>query len=341
MSEYGSGEFGSGGFGSEESGATSSLNSLGHSFNIHDTQLVFNTQGATGGLKYVQKKNQFDDFGAMLSLQRIAGETNWEYKRRIHDAGTNLANSSYRGLVNGITRELGLSLFNALRINPKVDHEGNFLATDPYIRFDGVYLKLYSDYANNQLDWAIDRFEPGGNYEHLGRLVEMVNTTAFFEANLLADVDEYTRSMTVLNQSNRQTVTFERIPQSTKFKLKNDHLVRGTVFFANRTTFRTEVLSEDDVDQAGKYWIDYSKGIVRVFTIPTKSDSVRYQYSVHPFTAVASPVILHDVSDDNFKVKMFNTILQDNGTYELGAPTELGVDIVNELMSVVPMYWGI
>lgn len=340
MSEYGVSEYGSSGYGLEELGPSTTTVSLGHQFNINTTSVVIGAQGTTGGLKYVKGRNQFDELGALMSLPRLQGETNWAYKRRIHDAGTNLANASYRGLVNGITRELGLSLFNALRINPKTDGLGNFLATDPYIRFDGVYLKLYSDYANGELDWAIDRFGPGGNYEHLGRLVDFINTTAFFEANILSGVDRYTRSMTVLNQSNRKTVTFELVPHSTKFKLKNDHLIRGTVFFANRSTFRTEVQTESDVNQPGKYWIDYAKGIISVFTIPTKSDSVRYQHTVFPFTAVASPVILHEVSNDNFRVKMFSNILQDNGLYELGRPTELGVDIINELMSVVPMYWG-
>ena len=329
--------FGTGVYGEDVYGVPETFTGTGtvrHRVNISSVSTIITD------IKTEYRRNQFDDFGAILSLKRLDGETNWEFKRRIHDAGTNLANSSYRGMINGVTRELGFSLFGAVQINPRRDQSGRFLATDPYIKIDGVWIKLYSDYKNDVLDWAIDRFEPGGNYEHLGRLVDMINTTVFFEASLVAGVDPYTRSMTLLNQSNRNVVTFEKIPNSDKFQLLNPYLVRGTVFFNNRTTFRTEVSEEGLVLSPGDYWIDYPKGIIKVFTIPSKSDSVRYQYTVFPLIVTASPVIIHDISNDNFKVKMFNTALYD-GVYQFGTARELGVDIINELMSVVPLYWGV
>ena len=304
-----------------------------HRFEVPDLQIVKT-------LTPVNQWNEFDDHGNMVSLPRLRGEKNWEYKRRIHDVFVNIANSSYRGLINGITRELGLTLYNAIEINPKVSG-GEFLASDPYIKFDGVYLYLYSDYSNDLLDYQIDRYEPGGNYEHLGRLVDLINTTSFFEASLINDTDPYTRSMTILNQSNRGSIHFERIPVSNRFKLGNTHIVQGSVYFSNRNTFRTEVSTLTAVNEIGKYYIDYSKGIVTVYTVPTSEDIVRYQYIKYPLRAVASPVILHDINDDNFKVKMFEQVLLDDGTYTHGMPTEIGLDIINELFSVVPMYWGV
>jgi hypothetical protein len=191
------------------------------------------------------------------------------------------------------------------------------------------------------LDWAIDRYEAGGNYEHVGRLVEVVNNTSFFEATRPALVDNYDRSMTILNQSSRRVVSFERLQASTKFALRNTHIVRGSLFFANRDLFRREVASEDAVQAHGQYHVDYDTGVVKVFTIPTISDIVRYQYTEYPFRAVASPVIVHDVTHENFRTKMFQQIQLDDGTYAHGKPTELGVDIINELLTVVPMYWGV
>jgi hypothetical protein len=293
------------------------------------------------GLRATHRRNQFDELGDIVSLPRTYGEKNADYKRRIQDALVHYANSSYQGMVYGITRELGLSLTNSIIVNPRVDSDGHFLAPDPYIRFEGPYLYLYSDYANGLLDWAIDRFEPGGNYEHLGRLVEMINNTSFFEAGLPYNIDYYTRSMTILNQSNRGFVNFERVKASTIFALDHSRIVSGSLFFSNRNTFRTEVSSESAVVSHGQYYVDYHSGIVKVFTIPTISDIVRYQYVEYPFTAVASPVIVHDITSDTFRAKMFGQVLQDDGTYEHGLPTELGVDIINELMTVVPMYWGV
>jgi hypothetical protein len=291
--------------------------------------------------KPVHRLNEYDEHGSLVSLVRNRGETNWSYKRRIADVFVNVANSSYRGLVNGVTRELGLNLLEAIDINPKVDSNNDFLAPDPYIKFDGVYLYLYSDYTNGLLDWTIDRFEVGGNYEHLGRLVDFINTTYFFEASMRAGTDQYTRSMTILNQSNRDQVSMEFVSQSTRFNLKHNKLVPGTVFFSNRNTFATQVGSAAAVSTRGDFYINHASGVVTVATIPNPKEYVRYQYAKYPFYAVASPVILHDINSDNFKAKMFEQVLQDDGTYANGLPTELGADIINELMSVSPMYWGV
>ena len=145
--------------------------------------------------------------------------------------------------------------------------------------------------------------------------------------------------MTILNQSNRNIIRLELIPLSTKFKLNNKYVSK--CFFSNRDTFKTEVSTEAEVLNPGQYYINYSKGIVTVYNMPNKNEYVRYEYTKYPFTAIASPIILHDINKESFKVKMFSQILQDDGSYAHGLPTELGVDIINELMSVTPMYYGI
>lgn len=317
------------------------LSIVDHRFNVSQIQTAFAGLDSVGGLQTTTYRNQFDELGDLVSLRRLKGETNWEYCRRIKDAMVHYANSSYRGMVHGITHELGLSIYQSIIVNPKVDGNGRFLAPDPYVRFDGPYVYLYSDYANGQLDWAIDRYEPGGNYEHVGRLVELINNTSFFEASIPTGVDYYDRSMTILNQSSRGIVSFERVQSSDKFALNHNHIVPGSLFFSNRDQFRREVESEALVLNNGDYWVDYHSGIVKVFTIPTISDIVRYQYTEYPFRAVASQVIVHDITNENFRTKMFQQIQQDDGTYTHGMPTELGVDIINELLTVVPMYWGI
>jgi hypothetical protein len=291
--------------------------------------------------KLTRRLNQFDEHGSIVGLQRNRGEKNWSYRRRIWDTFVHRANSSYRGLVHGMTRELGLSLFDAMCVNPKVDESGAFLAPDPYILFQGPYLYLYSDYANSLLDWQIDRYEAGANYEHLGRLVDLVNTTAFFEAELRAPANSYTRSMTILNQSNREAIATELLPPSTKLKLEHPYIVANTLFFSNLTVFKTLVGSVSAVTSAGDYHVDCVTGVVTTHSVPHHRDVARYHYVKYPFCATASPVILHDINDEDFRVKMFSQILQDDGSYTHGLPTELGVDIINELISLYPLYWGV
>lgn len=311
-----------------------STSPLYHSLNISNVQNV-------GTPLVYQVSNQFDEHGALLGLTRLRGEKNWEYKRRILDVFTHIANSSYRGLVHGITRELGLELTPLLEIGPKLNESGQIMCKDPYVVFDGIWLRLYSDYTNGILDWEIDRYQMGGNFEHLGRLVDMVNTTNFFYASIKDNADPFIRSMTILNQSNREQVTFEMIPSTNRFRLDHQYPAKGTIYFSNRIIFKTEVSSSRLVLSEGQYHIDYNTGIVTSYSIPSQLDYVRYQYNQIPFVALSSPIILHDINDDNFRVKMFEQVLLDNGVYTHGLPTELGVDIINELLSVTPMYWGV
>ena len=62
--------------------------------------------------------NELDSHGLTLGLPRLAGERNAEYKQRLLDVFVNRANSSYLGLIYGITRELGLSLTKEFTITP-------------------------------------------------------------------------------------------------------------------------------------------------------------------------------------------------------------------------------
>jgi len=289
--------------------------------------------------------NQFDEHGLVVNLSRLAGEKNWEFKQRIQDVFVHQANSSYRGLIYGITRELGLELFYPITINPKLDPAtGDFLASDPYIKFEGAYLYLYSDYANDILEWKIDRWMPGGNYEHLGNLINAVNSSSFFEAGAMPGIDLYTKSMTILNQSCRLHSGTEDVPLSTKWRLLHEHIIPGTLTFSqsgSASELDIEVSSLVDLDSTGEYYVDYVKGIVETCNPPERGTFVRYQYTDYLFKPVASPVILNSLTSEDFKVKMFEQILQDDGTYAHGLPTELGVDLINELYSTVPLYWGL
>jgi hypothetical protein len=286
-----------------------------------------------------QLRNEFDELGDLLSLSRLKGEKNWSYRRRIFDAYANMANSSYRGMVNGITRELSLETYPAIIVNPKTTSP-EFLAADPYIKIEGAYVYLYSDYTNGVLDHKIDRYEQGGNYEHLGRLVDFINQTVYWDAHLAPGVNQYTRSMVLFNQSNRVINDGERTQSSTKFKLKKDHIIPGTLWFDNRDFFRTEVDTEAEVGSVGTYYVNYTNGIIVCAQVAPWTIA-RYQYTAYPFNIMASPVILYDINLDSFKAKMFEQVLQDNGIYEHGLPTKLGADIINELLSVHPMYFGV
>ena len=52
--------------------------------------------------------NSLDEMGLLLNLKRLFGERNEDYKKRIIDIFVNPGNSTNTGMINGISRELGL-----------------------------------------------------------------------------------------------------------------------------------------------------------------------------------------------------------------------------------------
>ena len=299
--------------------------------------------GATGIPTIASTWNQFDEHGLTLSLRRLVGETNASYRKRVFDVLVHQANSTYKGLVYGLTRELGLELFYPIEITPVFLPNGSVFAPDPYVEFSESMIRLYSNYSAKTLDREIDRYTPGGNYEHIGQLVDYINTySTFYNATLMNESYRWTRSMTILNQSNREenTVSVER---STKWQLEHKYLIKDTsVFFNDTTAYANSTNSAVDISRLGDYHVDNTSGIVSSYSIPTRSAELKYEYMIYPFRPIASPVIINSISSDDFKREMFEEIILDNGSGTAhGLATVLGVKILNELLSVQPMYWGV
>ena len=94
--------------------------------------------------------NELDKFGLLLGLERLENEKNAAYKRRLLDVFVNRAGSTYRGLVNGITRELGLDIFEAFTIEPKRSPStGNTIGSNPVVIFNETRCRVFSDYTSD------------------------------------------------------------------------------------------------------------------------------------------------------------------------------------------------
>lgn len=280
--------------------------------------------------------NQFDEHGLVLSLPRSPGEKNSAYSNRLRNVLSNTANSSYNGLVCGITRELGLDLFECINIIPKVDEGGAYLAADPLVVVDGIYIYLYYDYRAGGLELQINRYQPGGNYETLAKLAETINASRHFSSSLLDGIDSSTRSMVLLNQTSREVVDVEPVDRSTCFRLANYPIVRGSLWFSDRTNLKEEVASLSAVVSSGTYYVNYSTGLVTCYSLPALEASARYSYHLFPWRPVASPIVLHDIAGGSVRFEMFDTL--PNGEVG-GVPSSVGVDIINELLAVSPLYW--
>ena len=102
--------------------------------------------------------NCFDELGMLVSLDRILPEKNLAYKKRILDTYVNLGNSTHQGLINAISRELGVddSEISVHRLSDLADpdYEDNLLNSDG--NAIGTKLVTYTDevYSHNPIFWG-------------------------------------------------------------------------------------------------------------------------------------------------------------------------------------------
>jgi hypothetical protein len=283
--------------------------------------------------------NEFDRFGDLLDLKRLEGEDNARYKQRLAEVMVRRANSTYLGLIYGITRELGLRMLDVLEIVPVVDGSGNPVYPQPAIEFIDTKCYIYEDYDTQTPDITIDRFDRDSAGWTLQGLAEQINASGIMGATLLADAEPQAKSMTIYNQSNIGTITDYDISEAgIQIVLPDTNLIAGTVAITSNNLLR-RVATANDLTRSGDYFINLEDGTIIATDSPAPGSTIRYQYREDRLIVIASPVIIHNLQSDDFKTKMFKQLEDEQGQYS-GLPTELGADIINELLSVYPSLWG-
>jgi len=284
--------------------------------------------------------NEFDNQGTLLGLSRLEEEKNPAYKQRLLDVFVNRADSTYRGLVNGITRELGLSIQEVIQIDNLLDSNDDTVLTMPAVVFEETKCTLYSNLPENAILDTIDRFDEDDNAWTLQQLVDRINLSPYFTATLLNGAIGNQRSMTIFNQSTIQFQLNEDISeQGSRIKLLHKNILPGTFSIISDNLIR-KLDTEAELSESGDYYIDLVNGIIVTISVPEPGSFVRYQFRNDTFKIQNSPVILHNLQSDDFKTKMFVQTENEDGDLENGQPTPLGANLVNELLSVFPTNWG-
>ena len=282
--------------------------------------------------------NEYDEMGLLLGLPRIVGEKNNTYKQRLFDVIVNRASSTYRGLINGITRELGLSLYHAMTITP-VWHGDRFRGPNPSVVFDETKCYVYADYVNEPPISTLDRFTKTGSYT-LEELAEDISATEYMYASVESGVLGSTRSMEIFNQKSIDLIISEELDKGGPvINLDHQNLLSDSITISSEN-LRERVSSQTALIKKGQYYIDNNLGIIYTVDAPEPGAVIRYEYRNDNFEVMASPVIIHNIQSSDFKEKMFEQILTDDGTYTNGAATSLGADIVNELLSKFAISYG-
>jgi hypothetical protein len=281
--------------------------------------------------------NELDSHGLLLGLPRLKGEKNAEYKQRLMDVMVHRGGSSYQGLIHAITRELGLKITDAISITPVLDGNNIPLVAFPAVEFIETKCFLYENYITGEVLLEIDRFDVAGGSFALQGLVNTINATGKYTAVLKGNPQM--RSMCIYHQSSIGEVTTEEISNSgAVIRLAHTNLVSGTIAIESPNLVVRKSSSYNLQD--GEYYIDEESGTLTSAQVPAAGSIIRYKYRIDDFVAQASPVIIHNLQSADFKTKMFETVTDENGDSQLGLPTRLGSDIINELLSVYPSNWG-
>lgn len=279
--------------------------------------------------------NELDYHGSLLGLQRLPEEKNAAYKKRLLDVYVHRSSASYTGLINGITRELNLQFFTPLTITLQ---SGVPSAWSPRIEFIDNTVYLWKDVFTKELDIKIERGDPKLDTYFLVGLAAAINTSDTFQT-ILDNGYNYQRSDSILNQSSSKLVVSQPLVLSRINYLGVPFIDKGSVIFSDLSAFKIEVSSTAEVNSNGKYHIDYQKGLITSFSLPFGNATIQYSFRQEIFVPSASPVILRAIHSPEFQKIMFNQNQQPDGISTSGTPTEKGASIINELLSVVPMYW--
>ncbi len=289
--------------------------------------------------------NAFDYFGMLLGLSRIEGEKNADYRKRLGDVYVRRAGATQTGLINGLTRELGLRHFDALTVR----YTGP-ATNSPRVIVRDVQIELYSNW--NLVDESVDPnvadgepidiYTRGADGYYLGGLIGEINSSTYFQAAIENNVSEKTLSACLVDQDSRKWQEAEILKPLYKNLLKYQNIVPGTLTFSSEggEVFILQVASEDALAFPGEYYVNYSDGIVITYSLPARDIVCRYMYDELPLVLTASPVILHEFGSSYFRSKVFEQIIQSDGTYVDGLPLDAAIKYINELMAAKGVLWG-
>lgn len=287
-----------------------------------------------------------DEIGLLLDLKRLPGERNHDYRKRLFRVFTRRTDSTYDGLLNGITYELGLEFEDVLTLTFTGSSD-----LQPRVTVQDGILTLYSDYTNED-DYTVIQIdnepqlnlrEDGAN--ELSELVALINSTGSFTAALVEDPPPVNWSYCLVNFDTNVWVNDEKVPSSTRFTLENAPLNEGMFYFGEPKVFKRLRVSEDALTQPGDFYINTTTGEVVTTSLPSGEGTVRYQYRDLPKTLEASPVSIGYIGSRDLQryfftqleVRLFDTPLE---RFINNIPNDEGVEIINELFRASKNYWG-
>jgi len=285
--------------------------------------------------------NRVDYIADLVSLERINGESNIDYKARIYDATIHPGGADYDGVVSEIGRALGFIRQETLLIELKKDSSGAILATGPRIDILANRVLVYNDWTpigTPVPEMEIPTYQIGDAGYLLEDLVTEINKSDYFTATIMDGIRTNSFSSQLVRDKSTFRVSYDYISDQQMTRLEFENIVKGSLEFDEDDIFKTEVFTEPTA--SGEFLIDYTEGTVQSFDFPTGNEGCSYYYSDFPMTVESSPVEVFSLQDENFTDELFEKKELDSGEQANSVPNEEGSEIYHQLFMNTKVFWG-
>jgi hypothetical protein len=115
----------------------------------------------TGEQEYQPVWNSLDELGLLVDLPRIPQESNTGYKSRVIDTYVHRGGPRYKGLINGMTRELGLAYDDSgITLLPRRDETSSHDIEGIFVSIGSQYITVDSDlFINHREHHTVDTWD--------------------------------------------------------------------------------------------------------------------------------------------------------------------------------------
>lgn len=224
--------------------------------------------------------NAFDEFGLLLGIERMFGERNDAFKQRILDVFLKPANSTKDGMVNGISRDLGLDV-SAVTINEFANKafRGNLLdektgaPTAKLLRYVNQINKVFG-FTWDNMSWGEAYWhsieEAGVGLEYLPHIWDAATTgwlTTDFQSGI-GDLDD------LFVTAPKDESNIRNFMYSVGVRGKNSGLERvdPEIQFKYKITATGQILNEEYKPETYKYTVTASEIVYLYYTIRALKD---------------------------------------------------------------------
>jgi hypothetical protein len=285
--------------------------------------------------------NNYDYMGGLVTLWRLPGESNVDYKNRLWDVNVHPGGPDYEGVLNNLGREFGLLRQKALTISLKLDSAGDPVATSPRVDILANRVVLYSDWrpgGTAVIDREIRTYQPGDTGYFLDDLITAINASPYFSAVIESGIRSNLQSSTLVRQTSDLLVTDNYVRTDRFIELDYDNIVQASLSFTEKGVFDTEVAGTPVAD--GEYLVDYVNGTVEAYTMPSGAGSCSYHAGQFPMEIDYVPVQIFSFQDDDFQDELFDEETLDSGSQVDTLPNSEGAEIYHQLFMETKVFWG-